>query len=684
MASHNAGSVVLGSICNVAMPNKADTLESAKTYSEFVSHKLSTVSLTGLSSIPSLDDMDLMPHQRDLVRWALRRGRCAIFADTGLGKTRMQLAWASEVHKATGHSVLILAPLAVAAQTVIEGDAIGVTVTHCREAKDVLPGINITNYDRMHKFDAGEFGAVVLDESSCIKHHDTKTLAQLLIAFAETPFKLCATATPAPNDWTELGTHAEFLGICSRSEMLAEYFVHDGGETQVWRLKGHARAQFWKWVSSWGAMVRKPSDLGHDDTAYNLPPLTVAEHLVHTDGNTAGMLFAFEAQTLSERRDARRASMDDRVSECALKVKESWHKLAEHNEDFCHVVETAIRGKPKSTRSGKSNAPGKAPVVSQDEPGTKQGDQEGIHEGVLRGEPGKVQTHNAGAEGGAQRETQSKVRDGREVEKLAQGISEGLAGIKPGEAEVSAASEVRSDCGSIQRNDDRAEKQMRDMRTLGEETQDVPDGGSLPREREGSRDSVLELQHGDRKVHGQYSVAEVCNRLSTEQWMIWCDLNVEQDALEMEFGDLAFSIRGSDSNEEKESRLNRWMQGERPVMISKCSIMGWGINMQCCRNVAFVGVTDSFEAYYQAVRRCWRFGQAREVMVHIFASQLEGAVLANLKRKEAAALAMGEQLSAETRDAVREEVAGSERKTNPYNARTRIAAPSWLITEQAT
>lgn len=458
-------------------------------YSEFVARKLSSVMPTGLGVIPELLDVDLMPHQRDLVQWALRRGRCAIFADTGLGKTRMQLVWADEVHKATGHDVLILAPLAVAAQTVSEGAMIGVNVTHCREADDVRPGINITNYDRVHKFDADVFGAVVLDESSCIKHQDTRTFAQLLDLFDETPFKLCATATPAPNDWTELGTHAEFLGICSRQEMLAEYFVHDGGETQVWRLKGHARGQFWKWVSAWGAMVRTPSDLGYDDTAYNLPALRVSEHLVHTDASTAGMLFALEAQTLSERRDARRASMVDRVAECAA-------------------------------------------IVNAD----------------------------------------------------------------------------------------------------------------------------------------------------AQPWVVWCDLNAESTAL-VNAIDGSVEITGSDDSDVKERRLVDFAAGRIRVIVSKPSICGWGLNWQHCARMAFVGVTDSFEAYYQAVRRCWRFGQSREVDVHIFASQLEGAVVANLKRKEAAAKLMGEQLSLETRGAVREEVAGSERKTNPYNAMTHIAAPSWLQTE---
>lgn len=462
-------------------------------YQDLITRKLQMIAPSGLSTIGKLPD-SLFPHQADLVRWALRRGRAAIFADTGLGKSRMQIAWADQVHKATGRDVLILAPLAVAAQTVEEGESLGITITHCREAWQVMPGINITNYDRLHKFDASQFGAVVLDESSVIKHHDTKTLAHLLDAFGSTPYKLCATATPAPNDWTELGTHAEFLGVCTRTEMLAEFFCHDGGETQVWRLKGHARAQFWRWVSAWGAMLRRPSDLGYDDGRYNLPPLTVREHLVTGNDDsliTEGMLFALEANTLSERRDARRASLDSRVKACAAMVNGS------------------------------------------DEP-----------------------------------------------------------------------------------------------------------------------------------------------------WIVWCDLNAESEALKAAIPG-AVEIRGSDSAEDKEARLMGFAHGEIRVLITKPSIAGWGLNWQHCARMAFVGVTDSFEAYYQAVRRCWRFGQHREVMVHLFASALEGSVMANLKRKEADALAMAESLSQETREAVTAEVRGTSRQTNPYNADKAIKIPAWLKSEKA-
>ena len=454
-------------------------------YQDFISEKLSTVPATGIASGFSVPD-SLFPHQKSLVAWALRRGRAAIFADTGLGKSRMQLAWADAVRKHTKGRVLILAPLAVAQQTVEEGQSIGVQVKHCKDGAEVEDGITITNYDRLHRFDPSLFSGVVLDESSCIKHHTAKTLQTLLAAFRQTPFKLCATATPAPNDWTELGTHAEFLGVCTRTEMLAEYFTHDGGDTSVWRLKGHARSLFWKWVCNWGALVRRPSDLGFDDEAYNLPPLHLHEHTVDTEMPTNGYLFASEAQTLSERRDARRMSMEDRVKECA----------------------------------------------------------------------------------------------------------------------------------------------------------DIVNANDLP-------------------------------------WVVWCDLNAEGDALTKAING-AVQIAGADDADVKEQRLADFAAGKIRVLVSKPSICGFGLNWQHAHHMAFVGVTDSFESYYQAVRRCWRFGQKKDVHVHVFASNAEGAVVANLKRKERDALSMAESLSAETRDAVMQQVTGQKRITNLYNAVNTITVPAFL------
>ena len=454
-------------------------------YAAFISRKFSAHKPSGFAYVDR--GLPLFPHQTDLVRWATMRGRAAIFADTGLGKTRMQLAWADAVSRHNGGDVLILAPLSVAEQTAEEGASIGVAVTHCRESSDIRPGLNITNYERIHKFDASRFSGVVLDESSVIKHHDAKTFRLLTDAFLRTPYKLCATATPAPNDWTELGTHAEFLGIRSRTEMLAEFFTHDGGETQVWRLKGHARRAFWQWVASWGAVIRSPSDLGHDDSAYRLPPLNVHEHRVeHESESAAGQLFAMEAQTLMERRDARRSSLSARVAACA----------------------SAVNG-------------------------------------------------------------------------------------------------------------------------------------------------------------------------NAEPWIVWCDLNAEGDALRAAIPG-AVEIRGADDSDTKERRLSDFAHGRTRVLITKPSIAGWGLNWQHCANVAFVGVTDSFEAYYQAVRRCWRFGQTRPVDVHLFVSDAEGAVRSNLARKERDAREMSDAVAAETNDAVRAQVFGAARETNNYQPTRRIKVPAFL------
>lgn len=457
-----------------------------KVYQDFVSRKLAYTESAGVDA-EWLDPSNLFSHQETLCRWSLRKGRSAIFADTGLGKTRMELKWADAVHRATGSDVLVLAPLAVAEQTRMEGESIGIRVTHARDGADVMHGITITNYDRIHRFDTSRFGAVVLDESSRIKHDDSKTLKVLMDAFRNTPYKLCATATPAPNDWTELGTHAQFLGVCTASEMLAEFFVHDGGETQVWRLKGHARKAFWQWVSGWGAMIQKPSDLGFDDSAYRLPPLNVQQVTVESDFQaTDGMLFALEAQTLSERRNARRNSMIYRVRACAEMVN-----------------------------------------ASQD------------------------------------------------------------------------------------------------------------------------------------------------------PWVVWCELNAEGDALTAAIPD-AVEVRGSDTTEKKEQSLTDFAGGKIRVLISKSKIAGWGLNWQHCNNIAFAGATDSFEGYYQSIRRCWRFGQKRPVNVWLFVSDIEGAVLRNLQRKEKDAIEMFAALSEETAEAVRVSVIGQKRQSNSYSANKKIRLPSFI------
>ena len=648
-------------------------------YSQFVARKLTTVPPVGLSVSPS--DYGMFPHQKDLVRFSLRRGRSAIFADTGLGKTRMQTAWADTVYRETGRDVLILAPLAVAEQTVEEAASVGVTITHAREESDIRHGINITNYDRLHKFDCERFGAVVLDESSCIKHHTSKTLQTLLDSFARTPYKLCATATPAPNDWTELGTHAEFLGIRSRSEMLAEFFVHDGGDTQTWRLKGHARQIFWQWVASWGVMLRSPADLGYDASAYNIPELNVYQHTVESEHDQAstGMLFAMEAQTLMDRRNARRESLVERVTATVLHIKNENIKLAENaNGVFSYGLEEGIRGSSEVegiVRPGLQEKAERAICEGQRSSKT-------VHEGVLRQESGEICQEIAGKTGRVQREAQKEVCRGCGSSCNCSPEGEGMAICESGKEEGAATEEIRYSDVGLQGHASDAERFVRDMRSFGYEQSELLSGcGSLPLDGEGSRSALHELQHGTRKVQGRHESSVFCNRVPYEKWIVWCDLNDEQDALEQEFraaGISFVSIRGSTDLDARVRLEREWRLGATQVLISKSSIFGWGLNWQHCARMAFVGVTDSWEAYYQAVRRCWRFGQKRPVDVHIFSSEQEGAVVANLKRKEADAKRMSDALASEVMESVRSELLGSTRETNIYNANKRVVVPSFI------
>jgi DNA modification methylase len=430
-------------------------------YAEFVAGKLRASPPTAADTA-SAPDWPLFPWQRALTDLALSRGRAAIFADTGTGKTRMELAWAHAVSHATGKLVLLLAPLAVGKQTVREAEVIGggAEVRYLSSADEVkgTDRIIVTNYERLHLFEPLRpiLGGIVLDESSILKSLDGKT-RKALTDFAESiPYRLCATATPAPNDYVELGQHAEFLGVLRSKEMLALYFTQDGNSTQKWRLKGHAREPFWRWVASWATAMRKPADVGfpEGDSLYDLPPLNVHQVEVEADSpHSIGTLFKMEARTLADRREARKATLDERVA-------------------------AAVR--------------------------------------LVEAEPG-------------------------------------------------------------------------------------------------------------------------------EQWLVWCDLNDESAALAKAITG-AVEVKGADSAEHKESSLLGFADGEIRALVTKPSIAGHGMNFQRCARVVFVGLSDSFERYYQAIRRSWRFGQLRPVECYVVTADVEGAVVRNIQDKQRKAEAMQDEL----------------------------------------
>ena len=260
------------------------------TYQEFIDHKLTQKIAVGFNPPQDLN-RHLFPFQKEIVEKACRRGRYAIFADCGLGKTLMQLEWAHQVVQHTGQNVLILCPLAVAAQTISEGEKFGIHVVPWEPGRAYFNSVVITNHESFHKLDVSKFGGVVLDESSILKNFMGKMKQMILERCKDTPYKLACTATPSPNDPIELGNHSEFLDVLSRNEMSATYFIHDGGSTQKWRLKGHAEKSFYKWVGTWASVIRKPSDLGYEDSDHELPPLHFHERQIETDQRDHGMLF---------------------------------------------------------------------------------------------------------------------------------------------------------------------------------------------------------------------------------------------------------------------------------------------------------------------------------------------------------------------------------------------------------
>lgn len=288
-------------------------------YTDFLKTKEIRYDSSGFE--PGSDNPKLFRWQSDIVRWALMKGRAAIFADCGLGKTPMQLQWASQVSAHEGKPVLICAPLAVAKQTKREGVKFDVPVTVCRKGEDVRPGVNVTNYEMLEHFNAEDFSGVVLDESSILKDATSATRKMLTEKFRHTPYKLCCTATPSPNDFMELGTHSDFLGVMTQPEMLATFFCHDGGNTSKWRLKGHAEQKFFEWVASWACCITNPDDLGYDGSDFVLPELRIEEVVTQTKDmqNREGqyLMFAETALSLNERREARRNSLSDRVEAAA-------------------------------------------------------------------------------------------------------------------------------------------------------------------------------------------------------------------------------------------------------------------------------------------------------------------------------------------------------------------------------
>ena len=420
-------------------------------YSEFLARKQARVEKPGIEV--TADQIHPMLHdwQNELVQWAVRTGRAALWADTGMGKTVMQLEWA----RLSAPTSLIVAPLAVCQQTVREAAKLGIEARYIRHHDAVdKPGLYVTNYEQVPNMLPGSFGAVVLDESSILKNSTGATRTMLIDWAADIPYKLACSATPAPNDPEELTNQSEWLGRMSRTHMLAAYFIHD---SDGWRLKGHARRPMMEWMAQWAVALTRPSDVGGDDTGYNLPGLDVVPEIVPFEVEAEGQLFATELGGVTGRAEMRRNTLQARVERASKLV---------------------------------ANEPG--------------------------------------------------------------------------------------------------------------------------------------------------------------PWIMWCGLNSEADALAAAIPG-SVNIHGSLDPDEKARLLLGFADGDFDVLITKPSIASQGLNYQHCSRMAFVGLGDSYEQYYQAIRRCYRYGQTEVVRAHVIVSDLETQIAANVARKETQANQITSELVAEMR-----------------------------------
>jgi hypothetical protein len=284
-------------------------------YRRFIASRATTTIASGFAPKPINDRAKV--HQVTALEYALNKGKSAMFLDTGLGKSFIELEFARQCAEETSKPSLILTPLAVAGQMVREGQKFGIDARQIKEPEEVGAGVMVMNYDRVGKLDPSKFGAIILDESSILKSFGGKTRKTLMDMFIDTPYRMAATATPSPNDHMELGNHAEFLGVMRQQEMLSKWFINDTSTaSQDWRLKGHAVDDFWQWVASWSRCATLPSDLGGDDTGYILPEIIRTLHTVDADRSTGtdGMLFRIPELSATSFHAEKRLTMRDRVA----------------------------------------------------------------------------------------------------------------------------------------------------------------------------------------------------------------------------------------------------------------------------------------------------------------------------------------------------------------------------------
>lgn len=616
----------------------------------------------------------LFDYQYPIVRWALKRGKAAIFADTGLGKTIMQLAWADQVAKQTNGPVLLLAPLAVADQTIEEGNKYGIHVDKANPGADMFgPHLVITNYEQLHKFNPDQFQGIVLDESSILKGMDGRRRKEITEFGKSIPYRLSCTATPSPNDFMELGTQAEFLGIMSQVEMLAMFFIHDGGDVAKWRLKGHGQAKFFEWLATWSVVIRSPSDLGFDGSRHSLPPLRYHSHVIETEPEDT--LFVEPAQGLQERNKARKDSVRDRVQKAAEIANNIdgdvliWCNLNDESERLASLVKGAAEVKGSDNPDHKVNAvlwflgysgldlissskiqrsgPCLPPITSSST--TSKTEIKELPNQKSGSKPTKTIESNIC--GNTQEKTEKNLEEPLSSRKntTGKGASDTQA-IKNTEKEKSKRSQNISDL--IQKKD--LQKDLKNTASRLTNTEKF------------SQVSQGVAQFVDQKTLDAQSESD-CMSITA--------INQE----ELEVCSAPTAIKDLESSRTNRDGLDRQPTTSKKVLISKPRIFGYGLNLQHCNHMIFVGLSDSWESYYQAIRRCWRFGQKNEVHVHVVSADTEGAVVENIQRKDRQNKELGEAMVKHMKTMMEKEIFSAAIEKTDYNANVKLELPEWVM-----
>jgi len=645
-------------------------------YDEFIERKSQFAGDGGFEPL-WLPDF-LFPFQRSLDEWAIRKGRAAIFADCGLGKTPMQLVWAQNVVMKTNKPVLILTPLAVGSQTVREGEKFGI---ECKQSRDgsINSKIVVTNYQQLHKFDWKQFGGVVCDESSILKNFDGAMRGQVTEFMRRIPYRLLCTATAAPNDYIELGTSSEALGYLRRVEMLAHYFNHDGGDTGKWRLKKHAAKHlFWQWLCVWARAVTKPSDLGFDDSGFDLPRLITVEHTVRATTPNPDFLFDMPAVGLAEQRSERRRTIDERcetaasiiagrpdcsIAWCHLNQEgdmlekmipnsvqvsgddsDEWKELAVEwfvgNVCICGLTKAKLRAKLASC--GSQNTPRQdATNISLTNPKDSDGSCKEDHQRQTPNICGTTTNQTLTNSGVAQ---SSKPRQ---------------------------TSARKSNTHPAQRIEEKQEPQLKNGNRKTQR-KDLPNDSSHSGLPQTSTADCSPSKAEDAQFAEQANPRTTPKDRQTGSEDCTLTIATPEDMLEDCYAQAVISALESSSTIQNCSNGQQCTCGHKSgkrVLISKPQIFGYGLNLQHCSHMTFFP-SHSFEQYYQAVRRSWRFGQKNTVRIDVISSEGESGVVANMTRKADQALVMFAQLVKFMNDELKTET------TNKFTQTEEI--PQWL------